>query len=719
MGSTVTGPRNPILGRVAGQLLKPFATRKYERAGMFSADSATGRRVIDHVRQRVRSGDTCYIVGLGVSGHNAGASLVEVSQSKGIRLLSNDEEERFTGKKHYEDYPEQAIAELQRRLELLRVKPSQLAAWTTSWDYGIAEAAMARTMFEQLPSSLAFLRKGSATTWNPFERCQEALRAPKLLRRQLGLEALPPLIMLPHHENHASMAYAASPFAKSGRKTMVAVIDASGDRGSISHYLGKDGELSELYCNESVPDSLGIFYTTLSSTQGGWTPLSSEGRYMGAVAWGDQDRHTNPYYRRLREIFHFGPAGQILLNRKMANWQNAGELKPYAPALEAITGPPILANRMWNPDAILNVESVQHSDITRARVDLAAATQLVFEDGVFHIVDHLIRSTGSDQLVLSGGSALNGLANMKLLEHFDRQWYMRNLCQDTRLKLWVPPTTGDAGVTMGAACSLALRANVPLGPNLQDAALCGIPADVGEIEAALDADPEVKFERLGNVANDDERRTVADLMAYIIAHDGVLGLYQGSAETGPRALGQRSILANPCNPDTQQNLNERVKFREAIRPLAPMVTREQADHFFELSDGAAADDYNAYRYMVMTTKARPVAYKKIPSVVHKDGTCRIQIVREETNPLVYAYLKAMGQRLGAEVSVNTSLNVGGPICQTPAQALVTMKRAKALTGLVLVSEEGEAFLAWHAVETPPKDSGRQLRRWLAEHSAKG
>lgn len=711
------GPRNPVLGRLAGQLWKPIAKRRYEKAGMFSIDSDTGTRVVNDVRRRVRLNETCYLVGLGISGHNAGASLVKVSKSGGIALLSNDEEERFTGKKHYQDYPEQAINELQRRLKYLNVKPSQIAAWTTSWDYGVAEVLAARSLAEQLPGSLNILRKGAATTWNPVDRCREALRAPELLRRQLGLDAAPPLIMLPHHENHASMAYAVSPFAENKRSTMIAVVDGSGDRGSISHYQAVNGRLRELYCNESLPDSLGLFYTTLSSTQGGWTPLSSEGRYMGAVAWGDQDRHTNPYYRRLREIFHFGAAGQILVNRSLANWQNAGEQKPYTAALEAITGPPIPTSMMWNPDAVLNIDSIQHSHNTRARVDLAAATQMVFEDGIFHIVDHLIRSTSSDQLVMSGGSALNGIANMKLLDHFDRRWYKRNLGQDTRLRLWIPPTTGDAGVTMGAAYSLALRAGVATGPGLQHAAWCGLPASADAIRTALENDEEVDFQLLGNMFDNNQRRTVADLMAYIVAKDGVLGLYQGSAETGPRALGQRSILANPCNPDTRRILNERVKFREAIRPLAPMVTPEQADQFFELSDGAEADDYNAYRYMVLTTHARPLSHQKIPSVVHKDGTCRIQIVKSDSNPLVYDYLKAMGQRVGAEVSVNTSLNVGGPICQSPSQALATMHRAKALTGLVMISDEGDAFLAWHAVETKFKDSGRQLQAWVAEHSA--
>jgi carbamoyltransferase len=206
-------------------------------------------------------------------------------------------------------------------------------------------------------------------------------------------------------------------------------------------------------------------------------------------------------------------------------------------------------------------------------------------------------------------------------------------------------------------------------------------------------------------------------MAYIIAQDGVLGLYQGPAETGPRALGQRSILANPCNPATRAILNERVKQREAIRPLAPMVSRAEANRFFELAEGAAADDYNAYRYMVLTTKARPEAYEKIPSVVHRDGTCRIQIVEPDIQPLLHDYLQAMGRRLGAEVSVNTSLNVGGPICQTPTQAIATMKRAKALTGLVMVSEEGVATLVWHAVETEIKDKGAKLLKWVKRHTA--
>jgi carbamoyltransferase len=210
---------------------------------------------------------------------------------------------------------------------------------------------------------------------------------------------------------------------------------------------------------------------------------------------------------------------------------------------------------------------------------------------------------------------------------------------------------------------------------------------------------------------------VADLLAWCIARDGVLGLFQGPAETGPRALGHRSILANPCNPRTLETINRLVKFREPFRPLAPMLTLDAAHRWFELQDGASDDGYNAYNYMVLTVRPRPDAIRRIPAVIHRDNTSRIQIVREDTDPFTHAYLKAIGRRAGVEVSVNTSLNVAGPIVQTPQQALEALRRSKAMDGVLLLGSEGGAYLAWHAVTTPPKDGGLRLRRWLQQWRA--
>jgi len=188
-------------------------------------------------------------------------------------------------------------------------------------------------------------------------------------------------------------------------------------------------------------------------------------------------------------------------------------------------------------------------------------------------------------------------------------------------------------------------------------------------------------------------------------------LYQGAGETGPRALGHRSILANPCNPKTLEMLNAHVKYRERIRPLAPMLTLEEAKRFFYLSEGASDDLYNAYNYMVLTVLAKKESYKTIPAVIHKDGTSRIQVCRKETDPLSYAILKALNKYIGVEAAVNTSLNVGTPIVHSVEQAINAMHRSKGLTALLMVEENGEAYLVWHTIIQAPKDGGKKLLEW--------
>jgi carbamoyltransferase len=235
------------------------------------------------------------------------------------------------------------------------------------------------------------------------------------------------------------------------------------------------------------------------------------------------------------------------------------------------------------------------------------------------------------------------------------------------------------------------------------------------IQSAVRAEPMVSSMPLGDCSDSEAMARVADLLAYALANDGIVGLYQGVAETGPRALGHRSIVANPCNPDTRLLLNERVKHRELIRPLAPMLTREAAERFFHLEDGASDDDYNAYSYMVLTARARPEAHEAIPAVIHHDGTGRLQIVRPDVNPFCHEFLIAMGRRTGVEVSVNTSLNVGTPIAHTPEQAIATLKRARGMDGLLMIGEDQQATLVW----LQDRDEARvrlmdSLRGWAQE-----
>ena len=681
-------------------------------AGFHQLGSEFADARIVAVREKLLRGDTVYLAGLGAPGtHNSGVALVEVTQANGPRLIVNNEEERFSGNKHTTEYPRASIDAMVTALHGIGRDIGDIDAWLTSWDYPTLAGTLARSVLEELPQSLKLLRTTEAAGFES-RRLEQMTRTPKLLARQLGLPERVQLICLPHHDNHAWFSFAASPFADDGEPVAIAVLDGTGDQGSISLYVARNGAMRKLYCNDSMFDSLGAFYSVISSTQGGWTWLSSEGRYMGAAAWGDMSRASNPYYARLRDVLQFGDGGEVRINRAMANWYCDPFDHPYKPALSAILGKPLRPDQLWNPDAVLRVEDIHHRPDTKDRLDKAAATQLVFEDAMIHVTDHLLRVTGASRLVLTGGVALNAIGNMRLLEHFDEAWFAKEQHKaqqrQTRLHLWVPPVPGDPGVTIGAAWLFAHLAGSPRSAPMTHAFYCGLPPSSDNIASALNAD-DIASTRIGDVSTPQGREAVADLMAFMVAQGGVIALHQGAAETGPRALGHRSILANPCDALARERLNERVKYREAIRPLAPMATLEAAQEYFELLPGASDADYNAYNYMVLTAQSKPHARDRIPAVIHADGTGRIQIVRADDDPLTYAYLKALGRHIGVEFSVNTSFNVAGPIAQTPQQAIDTLRRAKGLDVVLLVAGDGAVFAAWHGGE---RDSGR-FTGWLA------
>src|SRR5712691_1334366 len=703
------GPRHPRLGASGFHAARWLAARTMGAAGFHQLGSDFADDRIARIREKLGRGETVYLAGLGPPGtHNSGVALVEVSQANGPRLIVNNEEERFSGNKHTTEYPRQSVDAMVVTLRGMGRDIGDVDAWLTSWDYPDLAGTLARSVLEDLPQSLKLLRTTEAAGFDG-RRLDQMTRTPKILGRQLGLPQRVPLICMPHHDNHAWFSFAASPFADSDEPVAIAVLDGTGDRGSISLYVTEHGAMRRLYCNDSMFDSLGAFYSVISSTQGGWTWLSSEGRYMGAAAWGNMNRASNPYYARLKEVLHFGECGEVRLNRAMANWYCDPFDHPYKPALIEILGPPLRPDQLWNPDAMLRVEDINYRPDTSDRLDKAAATQLVFEDAMIHVVDHLLRTTGATRLVLTGGVALNAVGNMRLLEHFDQAWFARSQQRKARLHLWVPPTPGDPGVTIGAAWLFAHLAGAPRGAPMTHAFYCGSSPSHQDIATALEAG-DIASRRIGDISTPEGRDALADLMAFMVAHNGIIALYQGAAETGPRALGHRSIFANPCDPHTRERLNERVKYREAIRPLAPMATLDAAQEYFDLLEGAADADYNAYNYMVLTAQSKLPARATIPAVIHADGTGRIQIVRAEDDPLTYAYLKALGRHIGVEMSVNTSFNVAGPIAQTPSQAIDTLRRSSGLDVVLLVASDGAVYAAWHGGD---RDSGR-FTGWFSE-----
>src|SRR5216684_3611223 len=455
------GPRHPRLGRAGFLAARWLGARLLGAAGFHQLGSDFADARMARVREKLGRGETVYLAGIGPPGtHNSGVALVEVTQANGPRLIVNNEEERFSGNKHTTEYPVASIDAMVATLRGIGRDIGDIDAWLTSWDYPDLAGTLVRSVLEELPQSVRLLRTTEAAGFDG-RRLDQMTRTPKILGRQLGLPERVPLICMPHHDNHAWFSFAASPFACDHDPVAIAVLDGTGDLGSISLYVAEAKVMRRLYCNDSVLDSLGAFYSVISSTQGGWTWLSSEGRYMGAAAWGDMNRASNPYYNRLKEVLHFGAGGEVRLNRAMANWYCDPFDHPYKKALIEILGEPLKPDQLWNPDAVLRVEDINHRPDTKDRLDKAAATQLVFEDAMIHVVDHLLRTTGASRLVLTGGVALNAVGNMRLLEHFDEAWFAKFQHRRTRLHLWVPPTPGDPGVTIGAAWLFAHLAGAP------------------------------------------------------------------------------------------------------------------------------------------------------------------------------------------------------------------------------------------------------------------
>jgi carbamoyltransferase len=317
---------------------------------------------------------------------------------------------------------------------------------------------------------------------------------------------------------------------------------------------------------------------------------------------------------------------------------------------------------------------------------------------------------------------------MRLLEHFDGAYFQRYLgksipksqnegASTRRLHLWIPPNPGDAGVPIGAAYAFALQNGASLGKPLTHAFYCGESPQLADIERAVSQKTRVKKLDIGHVNRSEGLHQVADLLAYLVANHGVIGLVQGAAETGPRALGHRSILANPCHPETLAHINARVKHRERIRPLAPMATLPAAMEYFELNPGASDADYSAYHFMVQTVRAKAAAYLKIPAVIHHDGTSRLQIVSQKTDPFTFAFLQRMGHYLGVEIAVNTSLNVGSPMVQTPEQAIEALCKSRGLDGVLFVATCGAVTMVFDTSREGQKDGGQRLlsllERWQA------
>jgi carbamoyltransferase len=415
-----------------------------------------------------------------------------------------------------------------------------------------------------------------------------------------------------HHHAHAHSAIAAANFDD----CLVVVMDGMGETDAISVFRSHDGALQPL-ATQDVRSSLGIFYS-LITLHLGYQPNSDEYHVMALAAYGDESRFRSV----VEDAIHLTPGGRVRVPML--------DSPPDDPYREQYR-----AGREWLAERTFPGLHVGESH-TSMHADLAAAAQSRLEQAIIHVVSFWINETGIRRVALAGGVALNSVANGRLLrEGVD--------------ELFVQPAAGDEGTAIGAAvaASTGTLTDYPplplLGPVIDD-----VQPDRGRQWRRATGDGAI------------------ELAADLLARGAVVGWANGRLEFGPRALGNRSILADPRRPDMRDRVNGMVKFRESYRPLAPAVLADYATDWFDVPAGANL------RHMSVVVNVKRDHRPLIPAVVHVDGSARVQVVYPDEHPVFWRLLEQFRKMTGCPVLLNTSLNVKGqPMAMTAADALKT------------------------------------------------
>ena len=437
---------------------------------------------------------------------------------------------------------------------------------------------------------------------------------PAYARYSLKLPSRTKYITVPHHLAHAASSFFLSPFSEAA----VLVVDGIAEWAATSLYRGVGNHLQPLKRTD-FPHSLGLYYSAFTEYLG-FKPFNSEYKVMGMAPYGEPR-----FYDRLREIVHLKKDAGYQLDLRYFNFhRDYGRTTWYGPRMVEEFGP----------------VSTSTSAPAQIYFDIAASVQKRLEDALFHQIEHLHERTGLANLCMAGGVALNSVANGKIARRgpFER--------------VFVQPASNDAGCALGAALyvhhnQLQMERREPLRH-----VYLGPEYDARGIEKLLRVS-QVDYEAIENPPA---------VAAGLLAEGKIVGWFQGRMEFGPRALGNRSILADPRRADMKDRINAAVKFREPFRPFAPSVLEDQSHIYFENGSDLP--------YMLQVVKVRPGMAERIPAVTHVDGTARPQTVNRETNPSYCDLLEHFGEETGVPVLLNTSFNVKGePIVCTPREAL--------------------------------------------------
>ena len=543
------------------------------------------------------------ILGIVSETHDSGLALVE--DGKPILVL---EEERLSRVKHSQDFPRASVAAAIER-GLLRLDEIDLIV--TPWKTSRLRKTFLRSILAHPPASFNLLRPDAHSTQSSSIVLLN-FWLKHGLRRQFKQRKLPPLVSVPHHHAHAAI-YFASPFEEAN----VLVMDGYGDDAATSSYVGTGNQMKRTWHSDFF-NSLGMVYTFVTGHLG--FQAFEEGTVMALAAHGD-----DTYVARFRDTIRLEDGGRYRINMDYFTHDRYGLLKPFSDKFISTFGP------ARKPDEPL-------SDRHKA---LARALQVRIEETVLHIARGAAAHNPSRNLVLTGGVALNCVANARVLAETDYE------------NVWVPPCASDTGAPLGAALwHYHHRLKHPRTFTITHP-FYGLEESEDAIRQALD-DAGLEYQRL-------EDSALFDQVARDLADGHIVGWFQGRFEMGPRALGNRSILADPRRENMRDVLNDKVKRRESFRPFAPAVLQERANEFFEVGQPDP--------FMTLAPRVRAENRHRIPAAVHIDGTGRIQTVERSSNPRYYGLIEAFGRLTGVPILLNTSFNRTEPIVASPEDAI--------------------------------------------------
>jgi len=578
--------------------------------------------------------DAVNILGISCYYHDSAAALVRDGQ-----LVAAAEEERFNREKHYNGFPEQAIAYCLREggigveeldhiafyekplLKFDRILETILAEWPRSY----------RAWLMALPRWLT-----------------DRLHTGRDFQRRLGVDK--EILYGQHHLAHAASAFLVSPFEEAA----ILTADGVGEWATTAWGLGRGTEI-ELRQELDFPHSVGLLFSAITAYLG-FRVNDAEWKVMGLAPYGEPR-----FVDHFRRIVDVKEDGSIRL-----------DLRYFAHTYSTRR----TFNRRWER-LFGQPQRRREAELTDFHRDVARSGQQMVEEIMVRMARHAQRETGLKKLCVAGGVGLNCVANWRMLREagFD--------------DIFIQPAAGDAGAALGTAFYIYNSVLKRARTFRMEHALWGPSFTNAEMEAVL-REAGAEYERAGDEAELVERT------ARLIAEGKVVGWFQGRMEFGPRALGARSLLADPRRADMKDIINAKVKFREASRPFAPAVLKEYAHEYFEMPAGMDAP------YMLLVPKVRAQKRGVIPAVTHRDGTGRVQTVTAEHNRRYHAVIRAFAGLTGVPVVINTSFNVRGePIVCTPADAYRTFV-STGIDALVM----GD-FIVTRKTEPVDYDAGRR------------